>query len=369
MKSKNRLNNTLVMDLVSVIIPIYNSSSYLHRCIESILKQSYRDIEVILVDDGSTDGSGEICDKYARDDSRVRVFHTINCGASSARNMGICNSNGSFILFVDSDDFIETYAVHLLMEGYKQSHVDMVGGSFNKIKDGNVIAEVRDFKTSQLLTKRELADYTMSYLHNPRQNQLLMSSWAKLFRSAIIKNNNILFNTELRTFEDVAFNFDYLKNAENVYFLNEVIYNQQKYGTYTSLTMRMPEDEPQKMFSGMISALGSIEDFLRPKIPNIKIDTAIGHYYIYQIILFVIRVCGQIKHSNIKRVYRFIHELINGPDFRHRIKHYAPAKGNYRLIPFVMKLRLVWLVIGVCWYEAYRLYGNRRDAKCPPLAN
>lgn len=355
------------MDLVSIIVPVYNASSYLHRCIESILKQSYRDIEVILVDDGSTDGSGETCDIYARDDSRVRVFHTTNCGASSARNLGICNSIGSFILFVDSDDFIETYAVRALIEGYKQSHANMVVGAFNKIKDG--IIEVRDLKTSQLLTKRELADYTISYLQNPRKNQLLMSSWAKLFQSSIIKNNNLLFNTELHTFEDVAFNFDYLKNVESVYFLNEVIYSQQKYGTYSSLSMKMPEDKPQKMFSGMIAALGNIEGFLRPGVSATKIDMAIGHYFVYQIILFMIRISGQINFNNINIIYRVVHELVNNRDFRHRIKHYTPAKGNYRLIPFLMKLRLVWLVIGVCWYEAYKQYGNRRDAKCPPLTN
>ena len=87
--------------LVSVIVPVYNSSSCLHYCIDSILKQRYREIEVILVDDGSTDGSGEICDGYAKNDYRIRVLHTPNCGVSAARNAGINASTGAFIFFID----------------------------------------------------------------------------------------------------------------------------------------------------------------------------------------------------------------------------------------------------------------------------
>lgn len=93
--------------LISVIVPVYNTEKYLDRCIQSILSQTYSNIEILLIDDGSTDSSGAICDKYAEQDSRVRVFHKANGGASTARNMGLDNAKGEWIAFVDSDDWID----------------------------------------------------------------------------------------------------------------------------------------------------------------------------------------------------------------------------------------------------------------------
>lgn len=358
----NSMNGASPNDLVSVIVPVYNSSSCLHYCIDSILKQSYREIEVILVDDGSTDGSGEICDAYAKNDYRIRVLHTPNCGVSAARNTGINASTGAFIFFIDSDDFIETYAIQVLVEGCNQSRADMVVGAFNKVKNGNIVAQVRDFSDNQLLTKKGVIDYAMSYLQNPRRHQMLMSSWAKLFRSAIVKNNHVRYDTELRTSEDVAFNFDYLKNTETVYFINNVIYNQQKHGTYNSLSMRLLENDPRSLF-GFIAALDHVRAFLRDGYDEVEIDRAIGHYYIYHIVLYLIRVCGQIDNANKYKVYGLVRELINAPDFRRHIKHYIPAEGNYKAIPLLMKSRLVLPVIGVCWYEAHKQYGKGSGTK------
>ena len=169
------IGDTVGLDVVSVIVPVYNSASYLHRCIDSILGQNYREIEVILVDDGSTDSSGEICDSYSRKDSRVRVIHTPNRGVSCARNAGLEGSNGSFVCFVDSDDFLEDYAIKALVEGHKRSRADLVVGGFNKVKSDKTALQIRDFPLDQRLTRAELEEYTLAYLHNPRQRQLLMS--------------------------------------------------------------------------------------------------------------------------------------------------------------------------------------------------
>lgn len=356
------MNDALPDDLVSIIVPVYNSSSCLRYCVDSIIKQSYAKIEIILVDDGSTDDSGKTCDAYANSDNRVRVLHTPNRGVSAARNAGINSSTGVFIFFIDSDDFIETYAIQALVEGYHQSRADMVVGAFNKVKNGSVISQVRDFTDNQLLTRKGIVDYTISYLQNPRRHQMLMSSWAKLFRSAIIKNNKTKYNTELRTSEDVAFNFDYLKNAETVYFINSVIYNQQKHSTYHSLSTRLLENDPRSLF-GFIEALNNVRSFLRDDCTEIQIDRAIGQYYIYHIILYLIRICGQINSANKGKVYALTRELISEPDFQHYIKHYVPAEGNYKSIPFLMKLRFTWFVIKACQHEAYKLYGKESDTK------
>ena len=101
---------------ITVIVPVYNTEKYLRRCVDSILAQTFTDFELLLVNDGSTDGSGAICDEYAQKDSRVRVFHKENGGVSSARNIGIDNAQGDWITFIDSDDRIEQRHLYLLYE-------------------------------------------------------------------------------------------------------------------------------------------------------------------------------------------------------------------------------------------------------------
>lgn len=106
--------------LISVIVPVYNTKAYLSRCVESIRAQSYRNLEILLVDDGSTDGSGEVCDEYVSKDDRIVVYHKENGGSSSARNLGLAKANGEFIGFVDSDDYIEPDMYALLREGIRK---------------------------------------------------------------------------------------------------------------------------------------------------------------------------------------------------------------------------------------------------------
>ena len=105
------------MERISVIVPVYNVEKYLDKCVQSILNQTYENIELVLVDDGSTDGSSKICDKYGNIDSRVKVIHKENGGLSSARNRGIDEAGGKFITFIDSDDYIHHQMLEILYEG------------------------------------------------------------------------------------------------------------------------------------------------------------------------------------------------------------------------------------------------------------
>ena len=115
-----------MMDLISIIVPVYNTEKYLDRCIQSILSQTYTNFELLLIDDGSTDSSGAICDSYAEQDSRVRVFHKPNGGVSSARNMGLDNALGEWIIFCDSDDWIDAEMYEQMYNAAIQNKVDMV---------------------------------------------------------------------------------------------------------------------------------------------------------------------------------------------------------------------------------------------------
>lgn len=132
------------MDLVTIIIPIYNiEDNLLRRCVKSVCEQSYGNLEIILVDDGSTDGTGSLCDKLALTDNRIKVYHKENGGSSSARNMGIDNATGEYIGFVDSDDYVDNDYVKLLMDAISKYNVKMAQISRDETdKDGNKLPDV-----------------------------------------------------------------------------------------------------------------------------------------------------------------------------------------------------------------------------------
>ena len=124
---------------VSIIVPVYNAEKYLDKCVESITKQTEEDIEILLIDDDSTDSSGRMCEEWAKKDSRIRVFHIENIGVSNARNQGIKNSNSPYIMFVDSDDWIKKDMVGCLLKNIEESKSQAVFCNYITVRDGDKI--------------------------------------------------------------------------------------------------------------------------------------------------------------------------------------------------------------------------------------
>lgn len=342
--------------LVSIIVPVYNSKQYLRRCLESIINQSYKNIEIILIDDGSTDNSGKICDEYALKNKKIKVIHIRNKGPSVARNNGIKISRGEFIFFLDSDDFIGNNAISILMENYHQHKADIIIGNFKKIRNG-IIEQRADIllPDNKFLNKQEILDYSRLYLKTPNKYLLFAFSWGKLFKSSIIKDNHILFNNDLHTFEDVAFNFDYLNHIDGVYFLREPIYNHTVYDNYSSATMTA-SGNPMRLFGYKQALFNNISCYLRNKISAVDIKKEVGHADIFLTIIQLVRICGQINNSNKKKIYKFICKIINDSNLRDNLRFYSPSNGESKILPFLMKLKLIWLIIWVCKYKAYKRY-------------
>lgn len=188
--------------LISVIIPVYNVESYLHQCIDSVLAQTYQDFELLLIDDGSTDGSGAICDAYAAKDARVQVFHQKNDGVSSARNLGIKNAKGEWITFVDGDDWVSEDYLKNLHNNAKS--VDLVISALYKIRKLKEI--YGKLRYNQLLfTKDEL-------LLNLNNYKLANYGYvfSALFKTTIIKRNYLGFNQRIKYAEDLVFMLEYM---------------------------------------------------------------------------------------------------------------------------------------------------------------
>lgn len=200
---------------ISIIVPVYNTAKYLHRCLDSILQQSFKDFEVLLVDDGSTDGSGKICDEYIAKDSRVRVFHKDNGGVSSARNVGLDNAVGEWVTFIDSDDELNIEGLRL---DYEQlPNVDLILTAYYR-KIGttyelNVVEreENHDFKT---------------FLSENLNCGIFSVVWGKFFKKE--KIGNLRFDVAMKIGEDTLFTLMFLNVINECKVVNTVtyIYNQ-----------------------------------------------------------------------------------------------------------------------------------------------
>ena len=211
-------------DLISIIIPVYNNSAYLDKCIGSVLMQTYKNIEVILVNDGSVDDSFEICKKHAANDPRIILINKNNGGVSSARNTGIRASSGQYIAFVDSDDAISPDFCSKMLEAASDAasspYLIICGYDFINESTG----EVKHFIPAQKnILNREDLDNVYLQLFNDRH---FLSVWGKLFSAEIIKRNNINFNEHIHIGEDFVFLHECLTHMPgiNVKTLSEALY-------------------------------------------------------------------------------------------------------------------------------------------------
>ena len=187
--------------MISVIVPVYNAEKYLHRCVDSILSQSYTDFELLLIDDGSPDNSGTICDEYAAKDNRVRVFHKENAGVSKSRNLGLDNAWGEWIAFVDSDDYVhEDY----LRELYNLCDADLVVGSYQMVGTDTPISGVIPKET---YLRGNLKDALLLY----GETGNFRGAMCKMYKREIINLNNIRYNEKMSASEDWLFALEYLK--------------------------------------------------------------------------------------------------------------------------------------------------------------
>lgn len=204
-------------DLISVIVPVYKVESYLDRCVDSIANQTYRNLEIILVDDGSPDRCPEICDEWAQRDERVKVIHKTNGGVSSARNKGMESADGVWVSFVDADDYLPKTAFEDLMACYQKYDADLVCGSFRMMNTRNRIIDKR---YQGRVIVREAFGENLSFL----VNELHPACWAKLYDLRIIREHAVEFPLNIPSSEDAIFNYRYLchcasvcTTAQNVY--------------------------------------------------------------------------------------------------------------------------------------------------------
>ena len=205
--------------MVSIIVPVYNAEQYLRRCVDSILNQEYTDFELFLVNDGSTDSSGDICEEYGDKDHRVIVIQKENTGVSDSRNRALDRARGKYLQFLDSDDWITPDATRLFVRAAEEYGCDMVISDFYRVV-GERLSTKGDIEEEGVLTREEFAAHMME---NPADFYYGVL-WNKLYRRDIVEEHNLRMDTDINWCEDFMFNLEYIRYAKVFYALHAPIY-------------------------------------------------------------------------------------------------------------------------------------------------
>lgn len=228
--------------LISVIVPVYNAEKYLDRCLQSILVQTYTYFEIILINDGSTDRSQVICEKYAQVDKRIRVIKKVNSGVAKTRNVGIQMAKGKYISFVDADDYIKSNMLEKMIIRAEQNNSDIVMCKYFVDNEGEIYKVSMDYE--KVYDGCSSIKEGLLILYYEEYHNGLYSLWNKLIKRSIYTENNILFDVSLKRGEDAWFIFQCLKHCKRVDFISEPFYYY--YQNNGSIMHTLYEDQYEK---------------------------------------------------------------------------------------------------------------------------
>ena len=219
--------------LVSIIIPVFKVETYLEECLESICSQTYKSLEIIIIDDGSPDTSGKIADAYALKDARITVFHIDNIGAAGARNVGLKHCHGDYIAFVDSDDWLESSFIETMVQTILKKDVDLVQCQFYD--------EYKNISCAHTITDSELLFSNQSFIRHLLYHWEDALLWNKIYRKELLEN--LLF-TEGHCIDDEFFTYQALMKAGKTYLLTDLLYH---YRQRKNSLMRSEEKKTQRL--------------------------------------------------------------------------------------------------------------------------
>lgn len=333
---------------VSIVVPIYNAEKYLRQCLDSIVNQTLKDIEIILIDDGSTDNSAEICKEYL-EDTRVRYFYKENEGLAAARQDGIERAQGEYIGFVDSDDWLELNMYEEMYEAAKSNDSDIVFCNCVQNEDGHRFTpEVRVGAYNRDQIRSEILPKTLAYVSREGGKRAIRwSNCLRIYKMSCVNENNIKFDRRFRRSQDLQFTYEVTQKAQNFYYLgddyfyhNRVVgdslsrgYTKNMWNLYVPLIERLYKDTEefteldlmdQMHLRAFFFVTDCIENEMKPLCPNdmqtrIKLISEIMNHPICD------RYYGHIPVEKLNPLYRGYYELI------------AQKKAD-KIIPFTKKI-------------------------------
>lgn len=312
-------------DLISVIVPIFNVENYLSHCIDSLISQSYPNLEIILINDGSTDRSKEICESYLERDKRIFYIEKENEGVSSARNLGLSLAKGNYILFVDSDDYIGMYHIEILYSSLKKYNADISIGSYTRVvsyMSDNIKYKPTCIKYKKLNKKETLESMLIN-------DGFGWEPVAKLFSKKIV--NDVQFDVDKKIGEDFSFMYRVLSNVESVVIISSKDYfYMTRLGSATKKGYNLDYDK-------LLDISDQFQDFVRKFFPEEK--WMISFFYIHCAIEILDRlIC--LNSRNIEKE-AFYSKIIK--------KHYFSVLFSKK-VPIKFKIKISFLLINKSLY-------------------
>lgn len=334
------------MPLVTIIIPAYNVEKYIDECLESAIQQTYYNIEIIIVDDGSTDGTSEICDYWGKKDNRITVIHKQNEGLGMARNSGLLVAHGVYIEFLDSDDFLDAETVNVLVNEMERNTVDAVFCNYIRFNASfQKMGKPREYKT--VLTRKEIKAVCLDMVGSLPEDQhdfnFEMSSCMALYKASVVRENRLLFPSEREYIsEDLIFNIHYLMCSKGFTVIPDYLYHYRC--NEASLTKRYSTDRFLKCLSMHQYLWSLLVKFDCTDSLELRLD---------RYLLSMVRVCiCQIAKSDVPQKIKAISAIINNVDVRKVISRYPYWKNpiKQRIFNFFIdkKKSIVLYVLGRC---------------------
>ncbi len=306
---------------ISVVVPIYNAETFLEKCLTSIVNQTYKDLEIILINDGSTDSSLAICEKYTKSDQRIKLINQENKGVSTARNRGIEESTGKYIIFIDADDYIELNMFEVLATEMFEYDVDMTMCGYKKVDiAGNIL-----FESKALVEKYFDEEVFRQYLFEGDYYREILCN--KLFKTDIIKKNNIRFREDIHINETIIFILDFVIYSRKFIYENKLLYNYV-YHKNSALNSKFN----LKKLSVLSSYVRLLEYDLSESIKN-----KIKYKYLYEGYAFAYKLKKiKVDNSDLKQ---------NLKEFKE--KYYSDIKNDSEISR--RKKRSLWYIMNFNW--------------------
>lgn len=333
--------------MVSIIVPIYKVEEYLSQCIDSILYQTYSDLEIILVDDGSPDNCGSICEEYAKKDKRIKVIHKENQGLGMARNTGLEYAKGEFIYFVDSDDWLEPNAIECLVKYQKEYDADIVMCNYDKRDDlHKVLYQYRIVNNVKIYSNLKEIEENVFWpmIGQPayvcQDFTINMCVWTNLYRRELIEQNKIRFLSERDYLsEDICFNLQYLLQCNTAVMIPQSLYCY-RYNP-NSLTNRYKGDEYLKACK-LYLKVGSWADSAKNQ--SVR-DYRVQRFFITKVRELLFRLCC--SNISFKEKKHLVENIVNDTYLQETLREY-PLENyilKYRIPAQLMKHRCKILII------------------------
>ena len=317
--------------LVSVIVPVYKVEQFLDRCVKSIVDQTYKNLEIILVDDGSPDKCGKLCDKWKYRDSRIVVIHKQNEGVSSARNDGLYIAKGDFVCLVDSDDFLELNYVEKLVEKQKETNADLVFCRHYVVNEKNEKLSIVEKNFSGIIKEKKIEHFFFG-----GKQQVMGYIWRCLYNRTALKN--VVFNREVKFCEDLLFlNEIILENNPKMALVEDCLYNY--YENSSSITRVKSYENILEMLNGKDECCKLLDDY-------VKNDLAKALRY--AIFIEELEFIRYGKNKNVKELKYYNYNIkenflcfkeFNNLSIFQKLKFSLILKKRWKLLGFLLKLK------------------------------